>query len=41
MKAIILAGGFGGRLPEETVIEPKHRVGTGGKPILRTAGSVR
>jgi glucose-1-phosphate cytidylyltransferase len=34
MKAIILAGGFGSRLQEETVIRPKPMVEIGGKPIL-------
>lgn len=34
MKAIILAGGFGSRLSEETVLKPKPMVEIGGKPIL-------
>ncbi len=34
MKAVILAGGFGTRLSEETVIRPKPMVEIGGKPIL-------
>ena len=34
MKAIILAGGFGTRLSEETVVRPKPMVEIGGKPIL-------
>jgi glucose-1-phosphate cytidylyltransferase len=34
MKAVILAGGFGSRLSEETVIRPKPMVEIGGKPIL-------
>lgn len=34
MKAIILAGGFGSRLSEETVIRPKPMVEIGGRPIL-------
>ncbi len=34
MKAIILAGGFGTRLSEETVVKPKPMVSIGGKPIL-------
>lgn len=34
MKAIILAGGFGTRLSEETDIKPKPMVEIGGKPIL-------
>ena len=34
MKTIILAGGFGSRLSEETVLRPKPMVEIGGKPIL-------
>lgn len=34
MKAIILAGGFGTRLSEETGLIPKPMVDIGGKPIL-------
>ncbi|MGH7380671.1 MAG: glucose-1-phosphate cytidylyltransferase [Candidatus Methylomirabilales bacterium] len=34
MKAIILAGGFGSRLSEETILKPKPMVEIGGKPIL-------
>lgn len=34
MKVIILAGGFGTRLAEETNIRPKPMVEIGGKPIL-------
>ena len=34
MKVIILAGGFGSRLSEETVLKPKPMVEIGGKPIL-------
>jgi glucose-1-phosphate cytidylyltransferase len=34
MKAIILAGGFGSRLSEETTLRPKPMVEIGGKPIL-------
>jgi glucose-1-phosphate cytidylyltransferase len=34
MKAVILAGGFGSRLSEETHLKPKPMVEIGGKPIL-------
>ena len=34
MKAVILAGGLGTRLSEETLIKPKPMVMIGGKPIL-------
>ena len=34
MKAVILAGGYGTRLSEETGIRPKPMVEIGGKPIL-------
>lgn len=34
MKAVILAGGFGTRITEETTIKPKPMVEIGGKPIL-------
>ena len=34
MKAVILAGGFGTRISEETNIKPKPMVEVGGKPIL-------
>lgn len=34
MKAVILAGGFGTRISEETGIRPKPLVEIGGKPIL-------
>src|SRR5262245_36205004 len=34
MKAVILAGGIGSRLSEETIIKPKPMIEIGGKPIL-------
>lgn len=34
MKAVILAGGFGSRLSEETLVKPKPMVEIGGRPIL-------
>jgi len=34
MKAVILAGGVGSRLSEETLVKPKPMVEIGGKPIL-------
>ena len=34
MKAVILAGGYGSRLSEETINRPKPMVEIGGKPIL-------
>jgi len=34
MKAVILAGGIGSRLSEETTLKPKPMVEIGGKPIL-------
>jgi glucose-1-phosphate cytidylyltransferase len=34
MKAVILAGGFGTRLSEETIVKPKPMIEIGGKPIL-------
>ena len=34
MKVVILAGGYGTRLSEETILKPKPMVEIGGKPIL-------
>ena len=34
MKVILLAGGFGSRLPEFTEVLPKPMVSIGGKPLL-------
>ena len=34
MKVVLLAGGYGSRLSEETAIKPKPMVEIGGKPIL-------
>lgn len=34
MKAVILAGGFGTRISEETHLKPKPMIQIGGKPIL-------
>jgi glucose-1-phosphate cytidylyltransferase len=34
MKAVILAGGFGTRISEETAVRPKPMIDIGGKPIL-------
>ena len=34
MKAVILAGGLGSRVSEETTLRPKPMVEIGGKPIL-------
>ena len=34
MKAIILAGGLGTRIAEETILKPKPMIEIGGKPIL-------
>ena len=37
MKVLLLAGGFGTRLSEETDIRPKPMVEIGGKPIRQGA----
>ena len=34
MKAVILAGGLGSRIAEETSVKPKPMIEIGGKPIL-------
>src|SRR6476659_8421229 len=34
MKAVILAGGYGTRISEESAVRPKPMVEIGGKPIL-------
>ena len=34
MKAIILAGGLGTRISEETSAKPKPMINIGGKPII-------
>jgi glucose-1-phosphate cytidylyltransferase len=34
VKAVILAGGFGTRITEETIVRPKPLIEIGGKPIL-------
>ena len=34
MKAVILAGGLGTRISEETQLKPKPMIEIGGKPIL-------
>lgn len=34
MKVVLLAGGLGTRLSEETVVKPKPMVDIGDKPIL-------
>jgi glucose-1-phosphate cytidylyltransferase len=34
VKVVILAGGLGTRLQEETVVKPKPMVDIGGRPIL-------
>ena len=34
MKAVILAGGYGSRISEETILKPKPMIEIGGKPIL-------
>ncbi len=34
MKAVILAGGYGTRISEETIVRPKPMIEIGGKPML-------
>jgi glucose-1-phosphate cytidylyltransferase len=34
MRTVILAGGFGTRLSEETAVKPKPMADIGGKPLL-------
>ena len=34
MKAVILAGGLGTRISEETILRPKPMVEIGGMPVL-------
>lgn len=34
MKVVILAGGFGTRISEESIYKPKPMIEIGGKPIL-------
>ena len=34
MKVVLLAGGYGSRLAEETIIRPKPMIEIGGIPIL-------
>ena len=34
VKAVILAGGYGSRLAEETSLKPKPMIEIGGRPIL-------
>ena len=34
MKVVILAGGFGTRISDESVLKPKPMVEIGGRPIL-------
>ena len=34
MKAVILAGGLGTRISEETIVRPKPMIEIGGKPVL-------
>jgi glucose-1-phosphate cytidylyltransferase len=34
MKVVILAGGFGTRITEESAVRPKPMINIGGRPIL-------
>ena len=34
MKVVILAGGLGTRISEESIVRPKPMIDIGGKPIL-------
>ena len=34
MKVVLLAGGFGSRISEESIFRPKPMIEIGGKPIL-------
>ena len=34
MKVVLLAGGFGTRITEESTVKPKPMIEIGGKPIL-------
>ena len=34
MKAVILAGGYGTRISEESIVRPKPMVEIGGRPII-------
>lgn len=41
MKAVILAGGLGTRIAEETTVRPKPMVEVGGRPIILTDDSAQ